>query len=172
MKTKLTLTALIFTMWMNAQYVYVSSGADIRNGIFGSNATDKKPEFDLMFKFGMVGNNIEVVTGYEEFSRLDFKKYFLGVGYQIELNKSFMVIPMIEPTLIDRQGDWGGGLSGNNKSGHLSIGFSIPVRYAISDKISLEIQPNALLRTDDMAKYGGSTKIVVSNYLNVIYKLN
>lgn len=181
MKNTIITTLLFIASISNAQNIYFSVGADVRNGISGSNATGNKSKLDLMLKFGMIGNEgIEAIVGYEKFKALDFEKYFFGIGYQIPISENTMVVPNIEPTLINRSGDWGGGLStDHNNSGHLSIGFSAPVRYSLNDNISIEWQPNLLFRTDVKAKYGNEnwdglsiakTPVTFSNYISIIYK--
>lgn len=181
MKKIILTTIILLAMKANSQNLYISFGADVRNAITGSNATNDKPELDMMFKFGMVGNEgIEVAIGFEKFKALDFEKYFFAIGYQIPISNKIIAVPNIQPVLINRSGDWGGGLTTkDNNSGHLSLGFSLPVRYSINDNISIEWQPDLLWRTDIKAKYGnenwdglsiGKTPVTFSNYISIIYK--
>lgn len=68
--------------------------------------------------------------------------------------------------------DWGGGLGYvDNASSHLAFGASVPVRFDINNSFAVELQTNILHRTDIKAKYGND-KWVVSNFLNIIYKIN
>ncbi len=160
----------------NEHYIYFSSAVDIRNAIVGSEPTDNKPALDLLFQFGMVGQNIEVNIGYETFKAICFEKYTIGVGYHFQLygrigNRVIktVLIPSIEPTLIGRYGDeW------QTTSSHLSIGGNLALRWHLSDKTALELLFNFLPRTDLYTRYPdihSSVPIVPSGYLKFIYKI-
>ena len=104
--------------------------------VFGSVPTNNEFALDLLTQFSMVSKDVEVIIGYETFPRLDFDKYMIGVGYHIHFygyvfKKSIhtVFIPSIEPTLLNRHGDWGGGIRHNQKSFHLSLGL----RWNLSD---------------------------------------
>jgi hypothetical protein len=157
-------------------YLYVSGSIDIRNATVGSDPTNNKPAADLLYQFGMVGQNIEVNIGYETFKAIHFDKYTIGVGYHFPLYGRIgntviktVFIPSIEPTLIGRWGDeW------QCRSSHLSIGGNLSLRWHLSDKIGVEWLTNFLPRTDLSSRYPelySSVPIVISNYLKIIYKM-
>jgi len=144
-------------------YQYVSFGTDIK---FASQ--------DLILNAGCVGNNFEMNIGYELFKQINFDKYTIGIAYHIPRyvgNTKTVIIPSIEPTMINRWGNWGGGLGDRcQRSNHLSLGFNIAIRAELTDKIMLEIQANYLPRTDLNTMYG-SINNRLSNYFKILYKL-
>lgn len=158
------------------QYIYVSGAIDVRNATIGSEPTNNKPALDMLYQFGMVGQNIEVNIGYETFNAICFDKMTIGVGYHFPLYGRIghtviktVLIPSIEPTIIGRWGDeW------QCTSSHLSIGGNLSLRWHLSDKIGLELLSNFLPRTDLSTRYPElhfSVPIVISNYLKIIYKI-
>lgn len=174
---KLLFTALLFTSLSNAQskepYVYFTANADLRNATIGSDATDHKAQLNSMFKFGMTGQGFEVAIGYEMFPALDYERYFVTVGKMIDVSERITVVPSIEGSIIGRKDDWGGGLGyHDNESSHLTVGVAIPVRYHLSDTFALEMIFDAIIRTDDMAKYRDSFKVTPSARLGIVYKIN
>jgi hypothetical protein len=169
-------------------YISFSGGLDLRNVIIGSDPTNNKSAIDYNLQFSMVDRNVEVSVGYESFTKIQFDKYFIGIGYHFPLylyafQRSIKTtfIPSIEPSLINRWGTWGGGLSFNEPSSHLSIGGNLAFRWDINDKFAFEYSLNALPRTDLNAKYGDlSAKnrlsidgvgIVSSSFVKFIWKL-
>lgn len=191
LKTILTLllTLPIFSSYSQQQkdtYISFSSGIDIRNEITGSPPTKDEPSLNYQFQFGMVGNNVEINIGYEVFPKLDFDKYTVGIGYHFHLYGNALklpihtiFIPSIEPTLIGRHGTWGGGLSYNQVSSHLSLGLNLAFRWQVNDNTAFEYSFNALPRTDLSAMYGeiatrdrasiAGIGIVGSNFLKFTY---
>ena len=177
---KKLLILLLFTTASYSQNVYVSAGIDVRNAIVGSSPTQNKPALDYIVRFGMVGSvpnhitTIEVQIGYERFEAIDFSRFFFGLGVQLYPFKNITVIPTIEPSLIDRWNNWGGGLGEEKlKSSHLTVGVSLAVRYEVSYHISLEAQSCLLPRTDVYTMYRSmhnNVPIVVNNSLSVLYR--
>ena len=91
MKKTILILMLSFTCFAQKEgYVYFSGAVDIKNAIVGSNPTKNKPELDLIYQFGMVGNNIEVNIGYENFKVINFDKYSIAVGYHFPLYANFL----------------------------------------------------------------------------------
>jgi hypothetical protein len=163
----------------------------MRNAILGSAPTNNEPALDLLVQFSMVSRNVEINIGYEAFPRLDFSKYTIGVGYHTHLYGNLfrrvihtVFIPSIEPTLINRHGDWGGGIGHRQESSHLSFSLSLGLRWNLSDDIAVEYLFNALPRTDLKAMYGkdlditngkasiSGVPIIGSNFIKVVYKIN
>lgn len=177
---KKLLILLLLTTASYSQNIYISAGIDVRNAIVGSEATDSKPALDYIVRFGMVGTvphhitTLEAQVGYERFERLDYSRFFFGLGVQLYPFKNITVIPAIEPSLIDRWDNWGGGLGEEKlKSSHLTVGLSLAVRYEVSYHISLEVQSCLLPRTDVYTMYRSmhnDVPIVVNNSLSVLYR--
>lgn len=168
---KLILLLLLTTLG-HAQQGYLSLGVDIRNGILGSKPTDNKPELNLNFRAVAVGNKgTEGGIGFELFERLDYNRMYILFGQQIELTRDLKIVPQLEPSIINRKGGWGGGLGyQDNASSHLSLALSLPIRYKLSDKLSLELYTNFLPRTDLGAKYD-DFKIIISNFATINLEL-
>lgn len=160
-----TLILILITSISYSQ-TYLSIGADIRNGIVGSEPTDNKPAFDGIYRFGMIGQGVECVVNYENFNRIKFDRYYFSVGYHIPITDEFTVIPAYEISLINRFGkEW------KTTSSHLAVlGANIGFRYKVSDRISLEILTAILNRVDLNTKYGGNT-FKISNSINLICRL-
>lgn len=189
---KLTLLLLLTAITVNAQdkdnYISFSTGIDLKNAIVGSDPTQGKPAADLIVQFTMVSQNIEVGIGAEIYPRLDYKRYFFGVGYHFplyayidgnELKTTF--IPTIEPCMIDRSATWGGAFSDNNNSSHLSISLNLGFQWEVNDYIDIGYSVNFLPRTDLKAKFPANmwsedlkfadTPISISNFVKITLKL-
>lgn len=192
MKKIVTIVVFLIFSKMIAQedYIAFSAAFDVRNAITGSKPTGNESALDLLMQFSMVSNDVEVNIGYETFPRLDFVKYTIGVGYHTHFYGHFLgksihtiFIPSIEPTLINRRDNWGGGIGHSQVSSHLSLGLSLGLRWDLSKGFSVEYLFNALPRTDSKAMYGNtmdSTRgrlsvsgvpIVGSNFIKMVYKI-
>ena len=163
MKTLILILAVTSIYAQKECYQYVSFGSDVK---FATK--------DLIFNAGCVGNNFEMNIGYEVFKEINFDKYTIGIAYHIPRyisNTKTIIVPSIEPTMINRWGDWGGGLDNRNqRSNHLSFGFNLALRAELTNRIMLEIQSNYLPRIDLNTMYGG-TNNRMSNYFKILYKL-
>jgi len=168
-------------------YMSFSAGVDINN-IVGAGVTDNSSQLNYVVQFTMVSQNIEVSLGTEAFPVLDLRRYFVGAGYHFplyayvsrnEIKTTF--IPSIEPSLIDRHGTWGGGLSGDNKSSHLSMALNLALQWDISDSFSIQYSANFLPRTDLKTKYPAdmwnekikvaNTPVTTSNFIKLVYRI-
>lgn len=161
-----TLIILFISVSCFSQNIYLSVGADVKNGILGSKPTNNKPAFDGIYRFGMIGDRIECVASYENFNRIKFDRYYLSVGYHIPITNKIIIIPAYEVSLINRWGnEW------QTTSSHLAfLGANIAFRYKASNKISLEFLTAILNRVDLNTRYGGNT-FKISNSINLIYKI-
>ena len=166
MKTMILLlvTALTFAQNDKENYLSFSGALDARNLISGSNPTNNESALNYLLQFAMVSKNFEVNVGYERFSMIQYSKNTIGFGYHIplhtrigNLNIKSTIIPSIEPTLINRWGKWGGGISYEQKSSHLTVGANLAYRIHISDSIAIEYLFNALPRVDLSAMYGSAS---------------
>ena len=167
---KKLLIALLLTNIATAQHVYFSAGADLRNGILGSEPTNNKPELNYSLEFKMVGNNnVEVGIGYESFNRIDFNRMYATIGYRIPVY-GMVLTPTIEPTLINRFDNWGGGISYDMKQSFMTIGIGGTLEIPINDKIAFQLYGGALPRPDIKMMYG-TDKIVVSGFVKFVYKI-
>ncbi|WP_269684899.1 hypothetical protein [Flavobacterium lacustre] len=182
-------TSLTFAQKGTEHYIYFSGAVDVLNLAVGSKPTEYKSGLDYFLQFGMVARNFEINIGYERFGMVQFSKNTIGLGYHFPLyshigNKDIKVvfIPSIEPTIINRWGTWGDGLSYDQASSHLSVAGNLSLRAHLSDSFAVEYLFNALPRVDIYGKYdnnnwSGRTSIndvpiVGSNYLKLIYKID
>jgi len=174
-----------------SQSVQFSIGADVRNGLIGSEPTNNQPKLDFIGRFAVVHNNFEYSLIYENFNDIGFTKGALGFGKQIPLfdnsisrESKLKIIPTIELTMIKRNWDKVDGKQfafseyynstvalPPNKSQHLSVGFSLPIRYKVFDNFAVELQSNLLYRPDDNWRYGDGGKWVFSNHFNFIFNV-
>lgn len=170
-------TTFSFSQTEKENYLSVSLGFDVRNATAGSEATKFKASGDFLGKFSMVGNNIEVNIGYEHFEKIYFSKYTIGLGYHFPLygrigNTTIktVLIPSIEPTIINRWGEeW------ESRSSHLSIGANLGVKWDLNDRLSTEVLFNYLPRVDLHARYPekhNNIPVVNSIYLMIIYRFH
>jgi len=190
MKTLILLlvSAIAFAQSDKENYLSFSGALDARNLISGSDPTNNKSGLNYLLQFSMVSRNFEINVGYERFSMIQYSKNTIGFGYHIPLyarigamNIKSTIIPSIEPTLINRWGNWGGGISYEQKSSHLSVGANLAYRIHISDSIAVEYLFNALPRVDINTMYGNSNwkdrksmngvPVVGSNYIKLVYKI-
>lgn len=163
---------LILISGMCYSQTYLSVGADIRNGILGSEPTNNKPAFDGIFRFGMIGSipshstTIECSVGYESFKRIQFDRYIVAVGVHLKVSDRITIVPSWEGSLIGRWGQtW------QNRNSHLAIlGGTVGFRYKISDTFTAEFLSGLLDRVDLNTRYGGSN-VGVNNSITLICKL-
>lgn len=170
-------------------YIAFSSAIDVVNLSGGSGGINNKNTLDLLLQASAISENLEINIGYEMFNQMQFDKYTIGIGYHFPLygylfgkQVKTILITAIEPTLIDRYGTWGGKLSYNASSSHLTIGANLSFRIHLSDTFAIEYLFNALPRTDLAAKYPKETwdqKATISgipisgnNFIKLIYKIN
>lgn len=166
-----------------------SVGFDVKNTFSGSKPTNNEPSADLLFQFKVVGNKgMEVGIGYEIFPRIDFSKYTMSYGYNFPLYGYIKgheiktnVFVNIEPTIINRWGNWGGGISYTQNSSFLSVGANVGARWFFDEHLGIETQYNVLPRQDSAAMYGnvsnhkvkiGDAPVVGSFYVSLIYKID
>lgn len=184
----LLVSIVVFGQNEKENYLSFSGALDAKNLVSGSEPTANKSGLDYLIQFSMISRNFEINVGYERFSMIQFSKYTLGFGYHIPLHARVAglyikssIIPSIEPTLINRWGNWGGGIAFEQKSSHISVGANLALRIHLSDSIAVEYLFNALPRVDINAMYGnsywkdrkstGGIPIVGSNYFKLIYKI-
>lgn len=82
------------------------AGADIRNGIQGSDPTGNKPELNLLVRFeAITESGLGAVVFYEGFKAIEFQKYGVGFKQEFKLKEKLTVGYILEPTIIKR--NWG-----------------------------------------------------------------
>jgi hypothetical protein len=168
---KKLLIALLLTNLATAQHVYFASGIDLRNAIIGSDPTNNKPELNYSLEFKMVGNNnFEAGIGFEQFNIIDFNRMYFTAGYRFEIGE-FTIIPTIEPTIINRYGNWGGGIDYDMKQSFMTIGIGSALEYSFNDAFGVQLYFSALPRPDIKMMYEDN-KIVISGFAKIIYKIN
>ena len=184
----LLFTTCIFAQNNKEHYVYFSGAIDVKNLMVGSEPIHNKSGLDYLFQFGMVGRNLEVNVGYEYFRHIQFSKFTTGVGYHFPMHTNIgnrkiktVIIPSIEPTLINRWGTRGDAISYDLASSHLSVGGNLSLRWHLSKHLAVEYLYNILPRIDIYAQYYNKNgdgrasingvPLVSSNYFKLLYKI-
>jgi hypothetical protein len=152
-------------------YVGFIGGFDIKNALVGSEPTNNKSELNYSLQFIMVGKNVECGIGYESFKRIDFNRMYLSAGYQFPISEKIKLIPTLEPSIINRSDNWGGGISYELKQSFLSLALNLSLQYNLNDKLALRTDLNLLPRTDQKMMYN-ENKIVPSILIKLEYKIN
>lgn len=160
----------LYSQTKKDNYISFSGGLDLKNAIIGNDQTNNKSAIDYYLQFSIVYRNIETSVGYESFTKIQFERYFIGIGYHFPLylsawQKKFKTtfIPSIEPSLVNRWGTRPEGLSFNESSSNFSIGGNLAFKWDINDEFAVEYSFNALPRTNLKAKHGD---LSVKNHLN------
>ena len=205
MKKLIIILSLITNFAFSQGHVQIIAGADIRNGIVGSDPTNNNPELDLLLRFDAIAESgLGIVAFYETFNAIEFQKWGIGFKQEFKLLDKLTLSYIIEPTVIKRNwgevpfydpyafhqlinsnpnytihtvftaqqlADAGVGIIAyeSNDVHYLSLGLSIPLAYQLTDWLLIELQYNALYRTDLKDRYGDA-KIVHSMYFNIGYR--
>lgn len=173
MKQIKTLLMLLISSLAFSQTPYVGfiGGFDIKNALVGSEPTNNKSELNYSLQFVMVGKNFECGIGYESFNRIDFNRMYLSAGYQFPITEKIKFIPTLEPSIINRSDNWGGGISYELEQSFLSVALNLSLQYNLNDKLALRTDLNLLPRTDQKMMYN-ENKIVPSISVKFEYKIN
>ena len=157
-----TILLLLFTSLALAQgNPYVSISADLRNGIVGSDPTNNKPEFDLLFRAGMVSNTgLKIGALYETFTAIDFQKYGFEIGQQIKITNKLIAIPTLEATIIIRE-----------SLNFLNAGANGEIIYMLTDNLGISAIANYSTRTDLNYYYGGKN-YKFSGYVGLVWRFD
>lgn len=175
---KLLLIALAATAayGQKDRYISLAAGTDLRS-----------PGADLIFQTALVSQDVEVNLSYEHHANLDFSRFAFGLGYHFRLfaypggrEAVTTFIPSIEPTLINRWGNWGGGLGERGQSSsHLSLALNLSLNWKLNDTSGVELAANFLPRPDLLAMYGdqggttiGGMPVVTSVFLKYVYRFD
>lgn len=183
----LSILMLCSASLVSAQYVSLGAGVDVRNAIIGSEPTQNQPAFNGLLQFSMVGEEgIKVDITYEKMPKIDFERYSIGFGFIFPLyahirNKQIVTnfIPSLSPTIISRKGYWGGGISKETNSAHITLGLNLSLNWRLSDSFAVEYTLNMLPRTDLSAMYPkeawkdrvvvNGVPVVGSSFIKLIY---
>lgn len=164
------------TFGQKDRYLSFAAGTDFRS-----------PGDDLIVQTALVSQDVEVNLSYEHYADSDFSRFAFGLGYHFRLyaypggrEVVTTFIPSIEPTLINRWGNWGGGLGERDQSSsHLSLSLNLSLNWKLNDTSGVELTANLLPRTDLEAMYGdqggtsiGGTPVVTSVFLKYVYRFD
>lgn len=161
-------TLLLVSSGMFSQNkITASIGGDIRNCIVGSKPTNYEPKSDLLFKLNIENERMmEVGLGAEIFPSIDYNKVFVSVGRRVDLFKGLSVIGTIEPSVIDRTDDWGGGLGKSDPKMFFTLGASGIIRYKPFNGVFFETQLGFVHRMDSKAQFNDPHPIKPSVYFS------
>lgn len=159
---------LVSNVMFSQNKITASVGGDIRNCLVGSSPTDNKPKPDLLFKLTIQNErSMEIGLGAEIFTAIDYNKVFVNIGKRIDLFNNLSITGSIEPSVIDRTDDWGGGLSKPNPQMFFTAGSSLTLRYKPIDDIFFELQGNVTYRKDLKVQYNESNPFKPSLYFSI-----
>jgi hypothetical protein len=166
-KIILTLLTTCFLTSLTYSQGFVKIGADIRNGIIGSEATNNKPAFNGLYKIGFISNNgIRLNMTYENFNEIKFTRWGLEAGYVFELNK-FILHTTLELSTIERK------LTTSHYYNGIIVltgGCNIEIEYNLTDHFSISMV-NQIIYRNDFRIYNTKEKFVNSVFVMVTFKL-
>lgn len=162
-------------------YIAGTFAFDMRNATFGSKPTGDNPALDYMIGANVVGDNVDLSLGYENFNKIKFDRMFVGLGYHFplyayvfneEIKTTFQ--PSLEASVISRT--WtenytyqGKAYSEQIKGSFFTPSLNLGFRWDVTDHIGFEFDTHFCPRPDIKYLYNDD-KIVISNYFKVVYK--
>ena len=167
---KIAVTALLLfsNVMFSQNRITATIGGDIKNCLVGSAPTDNKPKADLLFKLTIQNDRMmEIGIGTEVFPSIDYNKVFVTVGRRIDLLNNLSITGSIEPSVIDRTNDWGGGLSKSDPKMFFTAGASATLRYKPIDDIFFELQGNLTHRMDLKSQFNEPHPLKPSVYFSI-----
>ena len=148
---------LLFPIITTAQ-VFISTGLDIRNAVFGSPVNE--PAYDGTFGFGIRKENFQTEVRYETFKAIEYQSIGIAVSYvavpETYRLRNWRGLLGIEIGMIHRDVNW------MNIEYHTKIAASSSLQYMLFEKVALSARTEASLR-------GDLDKIVFSGYLELLF---
>jgi hypothetical protein len=145
----------------------VKLGADVRNGIIGSEATNNKASYNGMYKLGFISNeNIRLNITFEHFDEIKFTRWGLEAGYVFDLQK-FKLHTTLEISTIERK------LTTSHYYNGIIVltgGGNIEIEYNLTENFSISMV-NQLIYRNDFRIYNAKEKFVNSVFVMVTFKL-
>ena len=166
-----TVILFFITQFCFSQNINVAIGGDIANCLQGSKPTLHKPKADVLLKVYVTKNNTVAGIGLERFAFLDYTKIFIEVGQELILQENVTLSWTLEPTLINRQNNWGNGISIDENKTFATIGGSLMLKRTIYRKLSFAVQSNLLYRKDLVSKYNENQAVKISVYAMIILEV-
>lgn len=165
-------------------YLSVSVGADIRNGILGSEPTGNKPSLNWITEFHAVSQNVDITIGYEEFAQIKYSRMISAIGYHFplyayigntEIKTTFqpsLEASIIKRTYTDNYTYQGKQFKEERTPGFLAYGINLGFNWDLSDSFAIQTATNIIQRPDKDFLYGEKDRWVLSNYFKLVYKFN
>lgn len=145
---------------------FVKIGADIRNGIVGSSATNNKASFNGLYKIGFISNDgIRLNMTFEHFDEIKFTRWGLEAGYVFDLHK-IKLHTTLELCTIERK------LTTSHFYNGIIVltgGGNIEIEYNLTDHFSISLV-NQVLYRNDFRIYNAKEKFVNSVFVMVTFK--
>jgi hypothetical protein len=161
---KIILTLLVTSLTYSQGFVKI--GADVRNGIIGSEATNNKASYNGMYKLGFISNDgIRLNMTFEHFNEIKFTRWGLEAGYVFDLQK-FNIHTTLEISTIERK------LTTSHYYNGIIVltgGANIEVEYNLTDNFSISMV-NQLIYRNDFRIYNAKEKFVNSVFVMVTFK--
>ena len=164
----ITLSFSVLAQTENSNMITFSLGGDIRNCTVGSAPTNNEPKADLLFKLTIRNNGfMEYGLGAEVFPSIDYNKVFVSAGARLDLFNDLSLIGTLEPSVISRTEDWGGGISEDKNRTYVTGASSLILRYKPLNNIFFEVQGNITYREDLVARYDESNPFKPSVFFSI-----
>lgn len=162
----ITLILIFLSSFLTYSQGFVKIGADIRNGIIGSEATNNKASYNGMYKIGFISNeNIRLNMTFEHFNEIKFTRWGLEAGYVFDLQK-LKLHTTLELSTIERK------LTTSHYYNGIIVltgGGNIEIEYNLTDHFSISLV-NQLIYRNDFRIYNAKEKFVNSVFFMVTFK--
>ena len=140
---KIILTLLVTSLTYSQGFVKL--GADVRNGIIGSEATNNKASFNGMYKIGFISSqNIRLNMTFEHFNQIKFTRWGLEAGYVFEFKK-FNIHTTTEISTIERKLTTSHFYNGIIL---LTGGANIEMEYPLTENFSISLVNQLIYRNE------------------------
>jgi len=108
-KMKKLILLLLFPVLCQAQfieenYVFVSTGVDIRNAFFGSDVNE--PAYNGRFSLGYRNAQFQVQGTYETFSAIGYQAGQIAVGPAFNIARPWQFVTLVGGGMAKRTGNW------------------------------------------------------------------
>jgi hypothetical protein len=166
MKTTTIILGILFFNLTFSQ-AFLKIGADVKNGIVGSQPTNDKPAFNGLYKIGFISNeNIRLNMTFENFNEIKFTRWGLEAGYVFELNK-LNIHTTAEISTIERK------LTTSHYYNGIIVltgGANLELEYDLTDHFSVSLV-NQLIYRNDFRIYNARAQFLNSVFLVFSFKI-
>lgn len=151
MKTKLITLFMLLSVSMYSQFkenraIYVATGVDIQNAVFGSDPTGDKPAYDGIFKAGIGNRHWDMAITYEIFQKIGYQSLSFQPSYVLLNDNRNRISAGIEVNLIERKNIQEASYYG--EPAFIGTGLNLDYRRKINELFDLGVHANLKTRPD------------------------